>query len=146
VNTMTEAELAAIEARASKASPGPWRVVTHFNAGATVATIRSTTELDVETGGCFACESKGPTADPWQDGGSNAAFIAASREEVPRLVAEVRRLRALLDGIANDLELEACVRGDSIGGDEGESLVLEVGVMADGIRDMLKTGRPWRSP
>ena len=73
---MTDAELAAIESRANAATAGPW-----------------------ELAGC--CISKWTDAgDPemriYDEGGhsqADAAFIAAAREDVPKLLAEVRRLR-----------------------------------------------------
>lgn len=82
---MTPEQLAAIEARANAATPGPWRVE-----------IR---------GLCFPCKSlPGTHLHKWADGGpmavwpvgADGAFMAAARQDVPALVAEVRRLWALL--------------------------------------------------
>jgi hypothetical protein len=78
--TMTEDELTAIEARANAAASGPWRVdglriygpeVGHFNEPA-IAIYHEGTHTR-----------------------NDAEFIASARTDVPALVAEVRRLRAL---------------------------------------------------
>jgi hypothetical protein len=82
---MTEAELTAIEARANAATTGPWEgtknscVVSKHDACGTV----------FETG-CGCCTEKDLSAE-------DAAFIAAARADVPALVAEVQRLRALVE-------------------------------------------------
>jgi hypothetical protein len=77
--TMTDAELAAIEVRAEAATAGPWRV-----------TARG--DVDSHTGKVVAADERGNVmAD-----GDDLAFIAASRIDVPALVAEVRRLTAAL--------------------------------------------------
>ncbi len=50
----------------------------------------------------------GSDEGPWLDA-PNAAFIAASREAVPALVAEVRRLRvelAILEAVADSIDIE----------------------------------------
>jgi hypothetical protein len=83
---MTEDELQAIEARANAATPGPW---------------------EVEQKDCTVLRApNGPPADqslmgdeqyyPWTpDRIEDWQFIASARTDVPALVAEVRRLRAL---------------------------------------------------
>lgn len=73
---MTEDELAAIEALASAAQAGPWTMGPgpHF-------------EIDTAEGR--------PLLASWFF--ADAAFVASAREDVPRLVSEVRRLRALLE-------------------------------------------------
>lgn len=88
---MTEQELAAIEARATAATPGPW-TASHRH-------VHGTPDNDEQSG--LGLEIEGP---PQASGrgqfarGADATFIAAAREDVPALVAEVRRLRALLEG------------------------------------------------
>lgn len=88
-NPMTEARLAEIEARAEKATEGPWRAV-HRGVG------RSAED---DGDGFLGLEVLGPP-DDCQRGqfsrSADARFIAASRTDVPDLVAEVRRLRGLL--------------------------------------------------
>jgi hypothetical protein len=86
---MSDDELNAIEARANAATPGPW-TQGEIAAG----------DLPY-AGGCFAVEVFGATADPYAvlaecQHEADAAFIAAARTDIPALVAEVRRLRAVL--------------------------------------------------
>lgn len=79
---MTEEQLAELEALAASATPGPWEA-----------------ENDVGTGNLLAPLGGLPHmtafAQVWTFG--DAAFIAAARTSVPELIAEVRRLRALLE-------------------------------------------------
>lgn len=100
---MTDEELAEIEARAVRATAGPW--ITH-GYGSGDSYVRVT-------------QPDGWPDDPVCDVGRNtnnreqdAAFIAYARTDVPALVAEVRRLQkalrdassALLDPCARDIE------------------------------------------
>lgn len=81
---MSLLDVDAIEARANAATPGPWKLW-----GMTVMTDRH------GTGDVADCDDIAFTADP--DRGLrtfNADFIAHAREDIPALVAEVRRLRA----------------------------------------------------
>lgn len=84
---MTEDRLREIEARANAATPGPWRV----------------------QDGCYLCGSLHvngitpedcPADSPDCEGDVatdvDLAFMSAAREDMPALVAEVRRLRAEL--------------------------------------------------
>jgi hypothetical protein len=73
---MTEAELAAIEARAEGCTRGPWNVLA-IGEGSTLL-------IEDATGYRFA----------QVDDGQNRKFIAHARTDIPALVAEVRRLRA----------------------------------------------------
>jgi len=85
---LSDAELDEIEARARAATPGPW---TSFVEG-----------RDHQSGSDFIMT--GPDTNRGEDIellGATAAdqdFIAASRQDVPRLVAEIRRLRKQLGG------------------------------------------------
>ena len=87
--TPKPADLEAIEARASAATPGPW----------TSPWIGDSTCRDAILGG--GGEVVGVT---WRDGWhlavtqADAEFIAAARTDVPALVAELRQLRAELAG------------------------------------------------
>lgn len=77
---MTEEELREIEARCEAATPGPW-----YRSG-----NPSLTGVGIETENGrwrFVCQET-----EWPD----ATFIAAAREDVPVLVAEVRRLQGEL--------------------------------------------------
>ena len=83
---MTEVELHTIEKRAEKASAGPW---TAWDAPEGESVIRRTWQDDQGrrvTSFIAVCSST--TAD----NAGNAEFSAHAREDVPSLVAEVRRL------------------------------------------------------
>ncbi len=85
---MTEEELSAIEARVEKATPGPWE----GRDGCVVAPEYIVTE------GVFE------VVDSFRSGFEhNAAFIAASRQDVPALCAELRRVREFLAADAQRL-------------------------------------------
>ena len=72
---MTDAELQQIEDRASAAHPGPW--------------MADEDEVENREGETVFYSAE------WAVGGVEAAtFAAAAREDVPNLIAEVRRLRA----------------------------------------------------
>lgn len=78
---MTDTDLQEIEARAEAATPGPWRVVER------VAFLDA---FDVDTpGGSCLWEGYRDTCSK-----VDSEFIAASRTDIPRLLAEVRRLTA----------------------------------------------------
>lgn len=86
---MTEEELDAIENRANAATPGPWWVMPEL--------------CGPEGQGVYESASLGQiceVGDPYPRGlnhpQENMDFIAHTREDVPALVAEVRRLKALL--------------------------------------------------
>ncbi len=83
---ITPEELDAIEARCASASPGPWRSLIEGR--------------DHWSGSDFIMTGPGDARgeDIEMSGATHADrdFIAAARQDVPRLVAEVRRLRALL--------------------------------------------------
>ena len=79
---MTEDELATIDARATEATPGPWSYPGDPWTFVHDASGRSLLDLDEPRG--------------FEQTQRDAAFIAASREDVPALVAEVRRLREAL--------------------------------------------------
>ena len=105
MESMNEARLAEIEKRAEAATPGPWH---HFDdCGACNQN---------ETFGHEICSSEGEHGDGCPDpmvhchicidrGGvlevTNATFIAAARQDVSDLVAEVRRLRKALTRISS---------------------------------------------
>ena len=83
---MTEEELTAIEARAAAATVGPWR---HDTDGGAIGAV--------EAGGMALAQvqQRVPRDNARRD--LDAAFIAAARADVPALVAEVRRLRTLVE-------------------------------------------------
>src|SRR5690625_4778155 len=79
---LTDEELQAIRERAEKASAKPWSVVTDELGGQAMAVI---------------------DGDNWDAirrpyvGKDNATFIANAREDIPKLLAEIERLRGRLD-------------------------------------------------
>lgn len=87
---LTEAELAAIAARVQKATGGPWTVC-YRNVG------KSEESADYDDW-FLGCDIEGPESA--QRGqfvrSADARFIAHAREDVPRLLAYVRRLREAL--------------------------------------------------
>ncbi|HEU4326263.1 MAG TPA: hypothetical protein VFS21_24195 [Roseiflexaceae bacterium] len=86
-DAITEAELAAIEARVEAATPGPW-----------VSYIEG---RDVESGSSFIMtgEEDGEGEDLYmlRAPAAHQDFIAAARQDIPKLIAEVRRLWRLLE-------------------------------------------------
>lgn len=103
---MTEQELAAIEARAAKATNAPWLIEAGVYSGQNwlVGTItvnlgesyRDDIVYFVTTKNVHASELEG-------DAKTDAEFIAHARADVPALVAEVRRLQTILDEMTGDL-------------------------------------------
>jgi hypothetical protein len=86
---MTEDELREIEARASAATPGPWRKTQD---GKTWLYVKS--EASVTSITHIEYWFEGPEGQPTREGDErNFAFIAHAREDVPALIAEIRRMR-----------------------------------------------------
>jgi hypothetical protein len=82
---LSEAELDAIEARAAAALPGPWQ-------GDPLTGTMVVDQRGREIVSCLAYPADAlPTVE----------FIAQARTDVPRLVAEVRHLRELLQARAD---------------------------------------------
>ena len=77
---LSEEDLAAMEDRASAATPGPW-------------TTGGDSCGEAYWFGVAAGEEDVADHVPSE---ADAAFIAAARQDVPALITEVRRLRALL--------------------------------------------------
>ena len=86
MTNITNAELTEMKERAKKATAGPW--VTYYE-----SLVKSK-------------EGDKVVADTWQvvNGEYDARFIAHAREDVPRLVAEVERLREALRDIIQNSE------------------------------------------
>lgn len=87
MSSLPEFELQEMESRAAAACPGPWKSWDEgrdFDGGSNFIQTGNGAERgeDIERSGATVAE---------QD------FIAAARQDVPHLVAEVRRLRALLN-------------------------------------------------
>jgi hypothetical protein len=98
--TMDAEHLAAIAERADKATPGPWARVDMPWRTPELAAYVVTGRGDPHLGKLVA---SAPEVDEWEDkpgeferlvaGEADMAFIAHAREDIPTLVAEVRRLR-----------------------------------------------------
>jgi hypothetical protein len=96
--SMTLAELDAIRARCDAISPAPWQTVR--NNFIKADWIPEDSRIVWCPGADVAYVAPvGP-----DDGNADAAFIAHARQDVPRLLAEVERLRARLAGQGIDPE------------------------------------------
>lgn len=88
---MTDQELAAIEARANAATPGPWKAINiPFRSGDNTYSfweVYHDRDGVGDSGGWYA------VGDDYTE--ITAQFVAATRTDIPALVAEVRRLRAI---------------------------------------------------
>ena len=82
---MTDAELNEIETRASLATAGPWK-------------------SNYKRHDVYGPNDK-HVCHFFEESYIDAEFIAAAREDVPRLVAEVRRLKEEAGGLQHNLEL-----------------------------------------
>ncbi|MDX8528687.1 hypothetical protein RFM68_29870 [Mesorhizobium sp. MSK_1335] len=85
--SISELELQEMEARVEAAQPGPWKSWVEgrdFLSGSNIIQTGDGVERgeDIDLSGAIVAD---------QD------FIAAARQDVPRLIAEVRRLRAVLN-------------------------------------------------
>jgi hypothetical protein len=80
LDEVTEQELEAIEARVRATTPGPWSSIIEGR--------------DQDSGESFIMTDG---EDIYVRGGSEAdqEFIAHARQDIPRLIAEIRRLRAI---------------------------------------------------
>ncbi len=89
---MDDAELVAIERRLAAASPGPWRSFVegrdHWGGDDFIQISDDDAEPDMYV------RRHGPGPDLRPASTADQDFIAAARQDVPRLLAEVRRLRA----------------------------------------------------
>ncbi|MFJ9459737.1 hypothetical protein ACIRST_32265 [Kitasatospora sp. NPDC101447] len=96
---LSDDELALIERRAAAATPGPWVAWTesrHGIGGESFIQIRPGAEGDDELYvRRFTAGQEVKSPNPELD--ADFDFIAAARQDVPRLIAEVKRLRAALD-------------------------------------------------
>ena len=89
---LTDAELAAIEARAEAATPGPWTSAYHHGSP------YKRQELRMLFGGHGGALVRG-ARDYAVLTAPDAHFVAAARTDIPRLVAEVRRLRRQVEAM-----------------------------------------------
>lgn len=92
---LTPAALAAIEARVAAATPGPWAYEPHGDTGDYGVGVLLDDDDNPVTGyqECGVCVVAEPVA-PEVSHHSDADFIAHAREDVPALLAHIRRLEA----------------------------------------------------
>jgi hypothetical protein len=84
---MTEAELAEIESRCQAAAPGPWRSMVEgrdHTSGDSFIMLGTERERGDDM---YISVGPRPASAPDQD------FIANARQDIPRLIEEIRRLR-----------------------------------------------------
>lgn len=88
--TMSEEELAEIEAAWAEATPGPWFVVegSEIDHGPTYEIHKVQAPTEAVVGGAYG---HGPQLDK-----EDAAAIAAAPEHIEKLLAEVKRLRSAI--------------------------------------------------
>lgn len=112
MSELTDAELVEIEHRAAAATPGPWfpRFLDDDHAANLVA-VSTVSDPDITDGPAWPDFAAGQIVaatliqfpvryvdvddSRWNE---NATFIAQARTDVPRLVAEIRRLRQQAEG------------------------------------------------
>ena len=91
-DALTDVELAAIERRCAEASPGPWQAFVEGRdhvSGDTFIMIG----LGDERGADMYVSQDDERGRRWA-AAQDLDFIAAARQDIPRLIAEVRRLRS----------------------------------------------------
>lgn len=96
---LTDDEIAAMEARCAAATPGPWRKEGSFDAGNGLRIAAGAKEIFVcrVDGSAMRAGIDGSWSRSRADASIDAAFIAHARTDLPRVIAEVRRLRAMCD-------------------------------------------------
>lgn len=82
VNDMSDDELAAIQKRCDAATAGPWKAYIE--------------DRDHESGSSFI-QTAGPDIEMSGASNDDYDFIANARQDIPRLLDEVRRLRAIMN-------------------------------------------------
>ncbi|MGW1642275.1 hypothetical protein [Streptomyces lavendulae] len=100
---LSEEDLSAIERRVAAATPGPWvgwMESRHGIGGTSFIQLRTDAEEDDEI---YLTRATGGRKVVGVDAQTDAdiEFIAGARQDVPRLVSEIRRLRAVLDGASS---------------------------------------------
>jgi hypothetical protein len=109
-------DLDAIEARANAATPGPW---TDLPDEGTPADPRKVRYVRAPNGAAIASFLRTQGLDPTQ-ALVNGGFIAAAREDVPRMAKEIRRLEADSERLRLLVEAQEWTGyAECLGGDEG---------------------------
>jgi hypothetical protein len=91
---LTDQELQEMEARANAATEGPWDVWMQFN-------VLNKNGRGVAAAGGY--QTNVNQEKEFKANLSNAAFIAAARTDLPRVIAELREARAVIESIANSI-------------------------------------------
>ncbi|KQY23521.1 hypothetical protein ASD16_13485 [Cellulomonas sp. Root485] len=97
---ITDELLAAVDARCNAASRGPWRALVEgrdFWGGDTFIQIANGTEQDM-----YVERTTDPPGGPRHAAPEDLDFIAGARQDIPLLLAEVRRLRTELSARRTD--------------------------------------------
>ncbi|QHZ58649.1 hypothetical protein M655_025105 [Brevibacillus sp. NSP2.1] len=79
---LTKEELATIRERAERATPGPWKTSQHDQYSLDIVSVPEQEVI------CWT--------DSFGQGARDGYFIAEAREDIPKLLAEVERLRRLV--------------------------------------------------
>lgn len=98
---LSDEELAAIEARAASATPGPWKSELDIFDPEGQAIVACFSDEGINVLGMLETDERAPTGpldDAWERARASqemkdATFCAHAREDIPRLLAEIRRLR-----------------------------------------------------
>jgi hypothetical protein len=125
---MTEDDLKAIEARANAATPGPWATGAGKVEGGQVRELVIAPNDDV-----IVAIAYGGFGNPVDRTSEDRKFIAHARTDVPALVAEVRRLRGVVERLGSS---EAFTIPMSIDGDH--PLAEELRTRLDFARNAMK--------
>ena len=87
---MDDADLKAIEGRCQDASPGPWKAFVegrdHWSGDDFIGSVRDNAEPDMYV-------YRATSESLWPAASNDLDFIAAARQDVPRLLSEIQRLR-----------------------------------------------------
>lgn len=124
---MSDLDLDAIEARANAATEGPWHVVTAWT---DYVAYQVTDDGEAASMNCYGGSGAMNTGLGVIE--DDAEFIAHARTDVPALVAEVRRLRNVIE------EARDVVRSSSV--PPGVSVAIHAGLLLAHVRHILEGG------
>lgn len=108
---MTDERLSEIAARAEKATPGPWELDKHYQCFIWGPHMQMVADDGMDEAGTLT-RMRGVGANlPLKQ---NGEFIAASRQDIPELLAEVKRLRKALKIILRDSQSRIGVQAEAV--------------------------------